>query len=291
MKSLYSKIGKCILLYLFGGYLFQLIYTTVLTELFGEVIVGETWYLWCSMLIPVYLLSFPLSVLAFRRIETAPMEIHKLSGKHFIDCILIGVFLSGTGSLLGILIESFLVSAPGAGSNAVEELLLQSDLFWRVLCVGVAAPIVEELVFRKLLIDRVICAGEKITVFLSGFLFALSHGNFSQFFYTFFLGMLWAYIYVRTGRVIYMILLHMILNLSSSVITVFVLELGGMYQWAWYGALCVMAIAGMVVLIRNRRKFYFKAALQEPWCKVFLNAGMIAYISFCVGLFLLTYAE
>ena len=89
---------------------------------------------------------------------------------------------------------------------------------------------------------------------------------------------------------IYTIFLHMILNLSTSVITVFTLKLGEAYQWTWYGALCVMAIAGMVVLICNRNNFYFKTSVQVPSNIVFMNVGMIAYLSFCVGLFLLTYA-
>ena len=45
-----------------------------------------------------------------------------------------------------------------------------------------------------------------------------------QFFFTTFVGMLFAFIYVRTGSIKYPIFLHMIMNLSTSVITVFLAQ-------------------------------------------------------------------
>lgn len=51
-------------------------------------------------------------------------------------------------------------------------------------------------------------------------MFGMAHGNFSQFFYAFGIGILWAYVYAKTGKVRYTIGFHMLFNLLGGVITV-----------------------------------------------------------------------
>lgn len=80
------------------------------------------------------------------------------------------------------------------------------------------APVIEEIIFRKLLIDRTVGYGKKLAMIMSGFLFGLMHGNIEQFFYTFFIGMIFAYVYIKTGRIWCSILLHMLLNGTSTVL-------------------------------------------------------------------------
>ena len=95
----------------------------------------------------------------------------------------------------------------------------------RILIVGVIAPIFEELIFRKVLIDHVAPKGELVAILASGIMFGLFHGNFQQCFFACFIGFLFAYIYLKTGRVIYTILLHMTLNTVTSGITI------GLIKW------------------------------------------------------------
>lgn len=83
-----------------------------------------------------------------------------------------------------------------------------------------AAPIVEELLYRKMLIDRIAAYGDGVSVVVSGLLFGLAHGNFSQFFYAFGLGALFAYVYIKTGHIGYTIGFHMFFNLIGGVFTV-----------------------------------------------------------------------
>ena len=66
----------------------------------------------------------------------------------------------------------------------------------------VGAPIVEELTFRKALLDGLHGTHEGYAAVISGLLFGLMHGNHMQFFLAFFLGMLFAMVYQRTGRII-----------------------------------------------------------------------------------------
>ena len=70
------------------------------------------------------------------------------------------------------------------------------------------------------MIDRTIRHGEFISCAMSGIMFGLWHGNFQQFFYAFFVGVLFAFVYIRTGNIIYTMILHASMNLVTSTITI-----------------------------------------------------------------------
>ena len=121
---------------------------------------------------------------------------------------LIGLGLTaGMGLLKGSPVQNTLLNMITGGS------LWLTSIF-TVLC----APVFEEILFRKLICDKVIKYGEGCAVILSGLIFGLFHMNFNQFFYTFFLGCFFAFIYVKTGRLKYTILLHMLINFFGSVL-------------------------------------------------------------------------
>jgi hypothetical protein len=88
---------------------------------------------------------------------------------------------------------------------------------WLVLVFPVIlTPIMEELLCRKILLTRLLPFGEIPAILLSSIVFALLHGNLFQFLYAFGIGLLFAWIYLRTGRLGYCMLLHGILNAVGS---------------------------------------------------------------------------
>ena len=87
------------------------------------------------------------------------------------------------------------------------------------LVIAVAAPIFEEIVYRKLVIDRLRRYGDLFAVVVSGLIFGLIHGNFSQFFYATLLGFLFALVYLYSGKLRYTIALHIAINFIGSVYT------------------------------------------------------------------------
>ena len=94
-----------------------------------------------------------------------------------------------------------------------------------ILFAVVFAPIVEELIFRKLLIDRVGKWGAIVSAIVSGLLFGLYHGNLSQVFYATFIGYVFATVYLRTGRIRYSIMMHMLVNGINSVLMIPILNI------------------------------------------------------------------
>ena len=146
----------------------------------------------------------------------------------FLCCFGIG----GIGQLIGSIVNG-IVTAPAAvlnvliantlsGSNIVADLLYADDswiyLLFGILTVGIIVPILEELIFRRLVINSTCKYGYGAAIMISAFTFAVYHGNFVQFFYAFGLGIMFAYIYCKTGKLRYTVLLHMGYNLYAAMI-------------------------------------------------------------------------
>lgn len=81
-----------------------------------------------------------------------------------------------------------------------------------LLFAGILTPIVEELIFRRFLLGRLRPLGEGFAILLSSAIFAVFHMNFTQIFFTFFCGLVWGYVYCRSGRFWHVCFLHIAYN-------------------------------------------------------------------------------
>ena len=177
------------------------------------------------IVISVDIIGFPLILGLTRNIPTREIQKQKFGFFKFLPYIFmtfgIGIPLSCVGSIINTLL-----TLPFGGSNTsvILELLNSSSLLPRILVVGILAPIFEELIFRKVLIDRLSRYSTFLAVFVSGLFFGLYHGNFSQFFFATGIGLLFAFLYSKTGKIHLTIILHMIVNLFTSVITTTALQ-------------------------------------------------------------------
>lgn len=97
-----------------------------------------------------------------------------------------------------------------------EETMAGQPVGLLILTVGILAPVVEELVFRGLVFRRMKdWVHPWIAILFSSLLFGIYHGNFVQFLYATFMGMLLAVIYERTGTLWTAVVAHMTANLWS----------------------------------------------------------------------------
>ena len=253
---------------------------------------GElTWQWYAALLLSQYVIAMPIAWLVLRPLPKAGTGNRRLDARRFLAIIPICVFLMYAGSLAGNIVFSVIESISHKEiTNVLEGILSKSDVWVSLAVFGVAAPVFEELFFRKLLIGRLNVYGEKIAVFVSALIFSLIHGNFTQVFYAFGLGMAFGYIYVKTGRIIYTVAIHMAINVLGGVVTPIALEDGGALAYVYFLFMFGMVVAGLVLFVTNKRNIRYSGAQKEPrdWKrKAFLNAGMISFFAACAVMFAL----
>ncbi|MBR4085989.1 MAG: CPBP family intramembrane metalloprotease [Lachnospiraceae bacterium] len=322
-KKSYAAVGM--ILAVFGLFMMSLsaCYDPIMVKVFGSSIQTENWYTWVKsfLITDVFCLLVVMAVASMS--EKTPIEKHKMTVGQFICAIFMNAGIIGIGAIIGAIVEFSIAFNFGiaGGGQTISDMLIESNDFWRILTVGIGAPIVEELIFRKFLIDRVHKYGEGIAIFVSGFLFGLFHGNFSQFFFATGVGLFFAFIYVRTGRVWYSILLHMVVNMSTSVISINLIEMMDLEKMeeymvmdlasseatqmalellpsmllflGWVLFLVICTIVGWILWIVKRKKLFLKKSEEyvekKKFCTAFCNFGMIIFLILCVVRFMSFY--
>lgn len=266
--------------------------------------------------VTIYLTGFPFLLLTLRKVPVMKIEKRRMGFSFFILCLAVTAGLCLAGVIIGLPIEMLLTepfkSADSSDQiNHIAEIMQNSSFIDRVIVVGVLAPVFEELIFRKLLVSRTIRYGETFSILLSGFMFGLFHGNFQQFFFASFVGMLFAFVFIRTGRVIYTILMHMTVNLTTSVVTTtlyikllpyiddadnltempYDIQLLFLTLTFWMLLLGMIAVTGFILLIVFRKRFKPYKSPDEPslgkiignslssplfWCFIVIQMGQFA---------------
>ncbi len=171
----------------------------------------------------MYAIAFPLYLLISKPMEKAPPQPQKCSFGKLLLYWLIAYSTSIVFNMIGTFLTMFV--AIFSGFNASDYTVatkIVGDRSWVVTVAAVVgAPIIEELIMRKVFIDRVRKYGEIKAMLMSGILFGLLHGNFTQLFYTAPMGMVLAYVYMRTGKIRNTIFIHCITNILGSVVPQF----------------------------------------------------------------------
>jgi membrane protease YdiL (CAAX protease family) len=166
-----------------------------------------------------YLIAFPILWVLLRKIPKRTPIKTEMNTKRFLKYAVVSVFIVYVGNYISAMImtniEAFLGRTP---ENSVNAILDNTSVIFTALIVGIIGPIVEELMFRKLFIDRLTPYGELTAILFPSLIFGLFHGNLYQFFYAFFLGAVFSYIYLKTGKIVYSTVLHIFINLFCGVL-------------------------------------------------------------------------
>lgn len=274
----------------------------------------HSWGFWLVSFLPLYAVAIPIGFLILRTVPAQPPERIDLRPGQFLTVAAVSIFMMYAGSFVGSLVAGVLQNVLGITvENPVEELVIGSSVVPRILVTVILAPIIEEFIFRKQLIDRMRVYGSRLAVVLSALMFGLFHGNLSQLFYAAALGLVFGYVYQRTGKMRYSVALHMLINFMGSVIApVFLehmpeleqletMELTAIIEnFSWMLAYLLYAfvlfggaITGLVLLCVNFRKLTFAPAERKlprgtEFQTACLNVGMILLLIGCVGEILLS---
>lgn len=305
-EKFFSKIGRNYLILAIIAILFQVM-TGIIINIIKPSLLGDTFLITILGSICNYIIPLPIILYLMNKLEKTEIKKSKVTPKKFATYICITITLMWIGNILGTIITAMIGGLmQNEIINPVGELINNGGMYVNIIIISIMAPIFEEFLFRKLLIDRTIKYGAKISILLSALLFALFHGNLSQFFYAFLLGGFFAYVYIKTGELKYTIILHGIINFTGSIASIaFTSAVNNIVQNTNNIAVSDIAIAatyltvviiglmvGLYTLYKNRNininKIYEGIKIENPIKTAILNAGMICFIIYHIFIILKT---
>lgn len=226
-------------------------------------------------LVMLYVVGLGLFVGVTRNIPTCRFEKKKVSFKT--------IMLSFLLQFTAILVLTVLVSILGSNATA-------TGISWYVLFMMlIFNPIIEEIVFRKLFADKLLKYGERFYIFASAFCFAIVHGvslGVPQIVYTFILGAIWSYLFVKTRDLKLVIVMHALSNLFGSILTQMLMGISMTSAGLYSMLLMLLGIVGLILLLANKKKIVLdgeKGLFRKTIVKDLLtNKGIIFYIALTV---------
>ena len=316
-KGTFSRLGWC---YLAGTVLMnilQIVLGALVQNTHPEWMRNADTRLLFSSII-VYGFTLPCIYLLARSMPKTVPERRPVKWWQFLILFLMGYALIFVSNIVGNIFTVIIGLMKGSQvNNELIQYVTGGSVWVMFLFMVVIAPIMEELIFRKVLVDRTLKYGQGMAVVLSGLMFGLFHGNLNQFAYAVVLGAFFAFIYIRTGNIKITIGLHMLVNFMGSVVASSLLKqihyeelletlgepermielvqqhLGG---WLLYGLYILfvlgVVIAGIVLLIVNRRKFRLEAGevevpADQRFQTLFLNPGILIFCMIWVVLIIM----
>lgn len=265
------------------------------------------------IMLPMYAISMPLTILLISRIPAATIEKKNMTVKQWFVAFFMCYSIVYLSNIIGNVLTTVISTIKGSAvSNVMLDLSTTLSPWASIPVMVILAPIMEELIFRKLLIDRTVKFGEGTAILMSGLMFGLFHGNLNQFAYAFTLGIFFGFLYVKTGKILYTVILHMVINFFGSVVAPLLLNYSGYMEIAgamedpelmmsivmehlpglmlfmvYALVLLGIVIAGIVLLIANAKKFKTNSGevtlpKGKRFSTIFLNVGMILFSLFWI---------
>lgn len=237
-------------------------------------------------LVTLYVIGLFLFINITKKIPNTNIKKSKVNGKSITLCFLL--------QFTAFMIMSVLVNIFANISGKELSTDLNTLTPYMIFMLTVFNPIVEEFVFRKVFADKLLKYGELFYMMVSSFCFAIVHGvslGIPQIIYTFILGMIWSYLFVKTGDIKLPILLHSLSNIFGSIIIQTLqgisMEITGMYSIF----MMMLAIIGLICFIKNKKrveldnknKLLDKTIIKE----MFTNKGIIFYTLLTISMMII----
>ena len=297
-KKFFSKIGANYLILGIMAIVLQIILVNIISvtnpEYLHDINIVTVISSLCN-----YILPFPIFYWLMKKLDDVEIEKAGVSVKTFILYTGITITLMWIGNIAGLIITMLLSGAiQNDIANPVQELINSANIWINLVIISIFAPICEEILFRKFLIDRTIKYGAKVSIILSAVLFAFFHGNLNQFFYAFLMGGFFAYVYIRTGKITYTIILHAIVNIMGSVVSLILANsvtniqinpnpIDAVIIIGYVAIILSFLIIGLYGLTKIKKARFngskTQISLKNPFKTVYLNIGMILFILFFIG--------
>lgn len=195
---------------------------------------------------------------------------------------LILCFLLQCTAFMVLNILAIATSIFGGVSSSSEITPMTKSMLFMMLIFN---PVVEEFVFRQLFASRLLKYGERFYILASAYCFAVVHGvsvGFAHIIYTFILGLVWAYLTVKSGSIVLAIIMHAVSNLFNAVIIQLLGASISIEVMAAYSFLIIaLGVIGLIFFLVNRKKLILDGTsglLDKQSVKdLFSNKGILFY--------------
>ena len=294
-RKVFSRLGFALTFSILSVNVVQLIVAGFMSAVDPNLLMTD-WANFFLIAVSFYLIGFPLAYCMMKKIPTAvSQEKKRLTLRQLVEYGLISyavmILLNFLTTFLLSFIELFKTESI---VNPVQQVILTGSPWLSLLCIVVLSPIIEELLFRKILLDRVRIYGDKVAIIFTAIAFGFYHGNLSQLFYAVGLGIILAYIVLKTNQLKYSIGIHMFVNAMGSLILPMLIGDGSDLLRAQIASVIVVILItfGTILIIKNRKKVELvQGDLTIPESKlmqlVWLNHGVFAYPLFSIALIIM----
>ena len=294
-RKVFSRLGFALTFSILSVNVVQLIVAGFMSAVDPNLLMTD-WANFFLIAVSFYLIGFPLAYCMMKKIPVAvSQEKKRLTLWQLVEYGLISyavmILLNFLTTFLLSFIELFKTESI---VNPVQQVILTGSPWLSLLCIVVLSPIIEELLFRKILLDRVRIYGDKVAIIFTAIAFGFYHGNLSQLFYAVGLGIILAYIVLKTNQLKYSIGIHMFVNAMGSLILPMLIGDGSDLLRAQIASVIVVILItfGTILIIKNRKKVELvQGDLTIPESKlmqlVWLNHGVFAYLLFSIALIIM----
>lgn len=309
MKKLTARLGWSLFILAFVTDAVQIAAGLFIQRFFPALAESE-WFSGALIVIGFYLCGMPLFIALTKRIKGWDHSGNEVRLRFFgqviplyFVCMFLGYIFSLLGVLINILVSHFTGATP---SNPISDMISLSGLIPMIVIAGILSPIVEEIIFRGIVIDKTLKYGENAAIWFSAITFGLIHMNLYQFFYAVAIGVILGYVRVKTGRIRYSIILHVMVNMTGSVVIPLLSSIKNIGDSLVGLFVALLMIFGFIYWLRLKKAIRAEAVYEDPsndekdegngsytpWDEdqalpnsreLYFNAGTLAYIGLCIA--------
>lgn len=207
----------------------------------------------------------------------------KLSPPKLLKIIVISYIVMILLNMISLFINMMIDSTTGIASSNPLDAATAGGILPTFVFAVILSPIIEEIMFRYVIINKLRIYGSGVSIFVSGFIFGLFHGNLFQMLYAIGIGIILAAVYYKTGKLIYSIIIHIAVNFLGSVVPMGIATQKNEIILPCVAILMAALFAGFILGIitlckADYSKLKYDIMPKQYLKPFFLNAGIIVYI-------------
>ena len=175
----------------------------------------DFWAEWLIRYAVIFGIGIPVFLFISRKAPSGDMaDAVKIGGGKFVKYLLLALGAATAGGALGNVIIS---AVTGASIEDTPNYFGGGSVIGAFLFLCIVPPVLEELFFRKILLQKLSVYGSGAAVLGTALAFAVYHTllTYAQILHVFLLGIVFAYIIIRTKNIVYTMVIHSIVNLWS----------------------------------------------------------------------------